>query len=133
MVALLVSVSLPAVAGSIDQYQAAVGQAAVRAEAARLAAAIAEVYAAGEGNVRLVTLEVPLGPGNGLAVGGEDIDGMRVRACCGGTDLAPVYLSDPPVPVVAEGGALTIGPGTSQLRLECVSADGRLVVLAGAV
>lgn len=132
MVALLLAISLPVVAKSIDGYQASVGQAAVRAEASRLAAAIAEVYAAGEGNVRVVTVELPPGPGSRLEVGGEGIEGMCVQGSAGGTDVPPVYLDDPPVRVVATSGTLVVGPGDSQVRLECLRADGRLVVLAGA-
>ena len=123
LVALLISTSLPVVASNMDDYRTAVGAAGVGAEASRLASSISEVHAAGEGNVRIVTVELPRGQDTWIEIGGDGIDAMAVD---------PVSLDDPPVRVIADGGSMIIGDGTSTVRLECIQADGRLVVRAGA-
>jgi len=134
LAALLLSISLPTVVSTIDDYQTSVGKAAATAEASRLAAAVADVYSSGEGNVRIVTVKLPAGQNVGLEVGGEGHLNMSVRGHMGGAPIAPVYISDPPVIIVSEqGGNLTIGPGSSRLRLECLPADGRLVVMVGVI
>ncbi len=132
LVALLISTSLPIVASNMDDFQTAVGAAGVGAEASRLASSISEVHAAGEGNVRIVTVELPRGQDTWIEIGGDGIDAMSVRGFSAGKAVDPVYLEDPPVRVIADGGSMVIGDGTSTVRLECIQADGRLVVRAGA-
>lgn len=130
LVALLISISLPVVASSMDGYRTNVEEAALGAEASRLASSISEVHAAGEGNVRFIDVKVPAGK-LAIEIGGEGVAAMSVRVVADRA-VRTIYLDDPPVRVsTASGGAMTIGESTN-IRLECVRCDNRLVVLAEA-
>lgn len=131
LVALLISLSLPVVASTMDDYRTNVEEAALGAEVSRLASSISEVHAAGEGNVRFITAGVPAGD-VAIEIGGEGIDAMSVRGVVAGHVVRTMYLDDPPVRVITgTGGTMTMGESTS-IRLECIRSDNRLVVLAEA-
>lgn len=132
LVALLISTSLPVVASSIDSYRSAVGEAGMGVEISRLASSISEVYAAGEGNVRMITLELPMGQDSRIEIGGDGIEAMSVRGFAAGRSVRTEYLDDPPIRVIVDGDTMVIGEGTNTIRLECIQADGRLVVKAEA-
>ena len=131
LVALLISLSLPVVASSMDGYRKNVEEAALGAEVSRLASSISEVHAAGEGNVRFITVGVPAGD-VAIEIGGEGVDAMSIRGVVAGCVVRTMYLDDPPARVITgTGGAMTMGESTN-IRLECILNDNRLVVLAEA-
>lgn len=130
LVALLISLSLPVVASAMADYRSSIEEAALGAEVSRLASSISEVHAAGEGNVRFITVEVP--SGLSIEVGGEGIDAMSVRGVMADRVVRTTYLDDPPVRVITTNGEAMIIGGSATIRLESIRHDDRPVVLAEA-
>lgn len=138
LIGLMVSLSLPAVIGSLDSYEESVAKTSLRTSAEELAAAATEVFVAGEGNVRTLTVEFSPSASRGdgrIEVGGplSGAASLGVRCMYGGAVFHTAYMSDPPVRLVTAGGTLSVGPGPTEIALSCVRTDGRLVVLAEVV
>lgn len=67
-----------------------------------------------------------------IEIGGEGVDAMSVRGVVAGRVVCTTYLDDPPARVITgTGGTMTMGESTN-IRLECILSDNRLVVLAEA-
>ena len=131
LVALLISLSLPVVSSAMDDFRTNMEEAALGAEVTRVASSISDVYVAGEGNVRFIDVEVPVGDA-AIEMGGEGIDALSVRAVVADRVVRTAYMDDPPIKVMTlNGGTMSIGESIT-IRLECLRCDGHLVVLAEA-
>lgn len=133
LVALILSLSTPVVISTMERYQGSIGDALLAAEGERLAAAVAEVYSAGEGNIRKVALDLPVdGRDAHLEVGGNGTSAMAIRCCSEGRLVRTIYLTEPPIRMLtSDGSLLSLGPGKVDVVLEAVLTDGKLVVTVG--
>jgi hypothetical protein len=136
IVSLLMSLSAPLVLTSLDSYQDEVGRSALRAEAAKIAAAATEVFTDGPGNVRTVEISVPALMGKmsmALEIGGplNDTSSLSIRCIIDGQVVSTIYMDDPPVRLVTNASLpLSLGAGTALVVLKNQQVDDRTVVYA---
>jgi type II secretory pathway pseudopilin PulG len=135
IVALIVSVSAPAVLGSLESFERSTARTLLLSEAERLAAAAEEVFNSGEGNRRMISVDVP-GNENGLDMSleaGGDPDStasLSIRCLTSGQVTSTVIMDHPTVRMTGPGGGpVTLGSGTHDLSLECQEVDGRTIVI----
>lgn len=135
IMSLLVSMTAPAVMGSLEGYERSLARSEMVSEANRLARMAEEVLSAGEGNRRSITLELPTAMsryGMAMEVGGSIDSTSMYSIRCLEEDLvfSTIVLDDPPVRTITKGGPpLTLDAGTISLMLECARIEGRLCVL----
>ncbi|MBI0584677.1 MAG: hypothetical protein ISF22_10695 [Methanomassiliicoccus sp.] len=135
IMALLVSLTLPVVLGSMESYERTTARTRLAAEAERVGGVIEEVMSAGEGNRRIVTVELPESLAKfsmRLEVGGAigSAESLTVRCLEGGAVFRNIVLEDPPArTTTADGRGMVLEAGMYRLAVECVRADDRAFVL----
>lgn len=135
IMSLLISMTAPAVMGSLEGYERSITRSETVSEANRLAQMIQEVLSAGEGNRRSITVELPIASARyemALELGGgiDNASSYSVRCLEGEGVFATIVLDDPPVRTTTlSGSPLRLDAGTNSLMLECARIDARLIVL----
>lgn len=138
IMSLLISLTAPAIMGSLEGYERSIARSEIVSEANRLARMSEEVLSAGEGNRRSITLELPQASSRyGLAVevggGIDDTSAYSIRCLEEDMVFNAIVSDDPPVRTVTMSGSpLLLEAGTLSLMLECARIDGRLCVVVEA-
>jgi hypothetical protein len=119
LVALLISLTLPAVLASLADLSATSNDRMMARVAEDLARTVEEMASAGPGNVRTFPVPPDLPAGAQIRIGGSDgsAESARVSWCSGGTVLGSRYLNGAAV-LTDDGSTLSLGPGDA-LRLTC--------------
>lgn len=139
IMSLLVSMTAPAVMGSLDGYERSLTCSEMMSEASRLARLTEEVLSAGEGNRRSITMELPTASsryGMIIEVGGgiDNASKYTIRCLEEEKVFSTIVLDDPPVRTITKNGSpLTLDAGTVPLMLECARIEGRLCVVVEAI
>ena len=135
IMSLLISMTAPAVMGSLEGYERSITKSEMASEANRLAQIIQEVLSAGEGNRRSIIVELPTASSRydmALEIGGgiDNASSYSVRCLEGDGVFATVVLDDPPARTTTlNGSPLRLDAGTISLMLECARIDARLIVV----
>ncbi len=135
IMSLLISITAPAVLGSMEGYDRSVARSEVASQAARLAQLIEEVRSDGEGNRREITVTLPEAASKhdlSVELGGNEgnASALTVRCLENGNVFSSIVLDDPPARTVTlSGSPLRLEAGETTLMLECVRNDGRIIVL----
>lgn len=138
IMSLLISLTAPAVMGSLEGYERSIARSEIVSEANRLARLSEEVLSAGEGNRRSITMELPVVSSRyGLAVevggGIDNTSAYSIRCLEEDSVFSVIVIDDPPVRTVTMSGSpLMLEAGTISLMLECARVDGRLCVVVEA-
>jgi hypothetical protein len=134
IMSLLISLTFPVVAGSLDSFERSTARSGLIVEGSRLGSAIEEVMSSGEGNRRIIEVSVPMGAvgrSMRLEIGGplDDPSSLTIRCSSGGLAFHNVILDDPPVRCSGVNGqAVVLEAGQHQLSIECARSGGRPVV-----
>jgi hypothetical protein len=119
VVALLISLTLPAVLSSLGDLTTSANDNRLASVALDLSNVIEEMAQAGPGNVRSMELPTDLPAGTSIRLGGENgsIESRRISWTIGDEEIGSRYLNG--VSVLTEHGKpIALGPGAT-LRLIC--------------
>lgn len=117
LVALLISLTLPAVLSSLGQMTSEVDGNRLAAAAEEIAHIVEEMASDGPGNVRIVRLPVDLSVDGDIMIGGSEgsVESLKLTWSSGGKEMGCRYLNDVAV-ITSEGVPLTLTMGAT-LRL----------------
>jgi hypothetical protein len=114
VVSLVIALSLPLVAGALEDGEASSAGAALRAEAGRISSAVERVHYAGEGAAETVSVRIP--DGCELTVGGEGGAAYSMGMSFRGRDCGRIWMDMPAVRLESDG--LVLGGGDHILMVE---------------
>lgn len=119
VVALLISLTLPAVLSSLGDLTTNANDQRLASVAEDISKVIEEMVRAGPGNVRSIELPADMPAGTSILIGGENgsVESRRISWGIGNEEIGSRYLNG--VKVLTEHGEpIALGPG-SALRLIC--------------
>jgi hypothetical protein len=131
---LVISLTAPVVAGSLDSFDRSTARSSLIVEGSQLGRAIEEVMSSGEGNRRIVDVNVLSGEAKWpmrLEIGGplDDPSSLTIRCTNGDLSFHNIVLHDPPARCCGTNGqAVVLEVGQYKLSIECIPSDGRPVV-----
>lgn len=115
IISVILSVSLPIIADSLDSSRSGMDMTQMESESQRIAGAAASVYYSSEGSGRYLDLEIP--EGCILVLGGKGEESFAIHMYRGSEEIGKYWMEKPMIPF------------KETIRLEgcvyvCISADG---------
>jgi hypothetical protein len=135
IMSLLLSLTVPAVLGSLDSFERSTARTQLQTEAIRLGDLVEEVRSAGEGNRRALSISLPATLSRfsmAMDIGGEvkNASSLSIRCLCDGKVFSTQVLDDPPARMTSPNfTSLRLEAGEHRLVAECRLIDGRLIVI----
>jgi hypothetical protein len=135
IMSLLLSLTVPAVLGSLEGFERSTARSQLQAEAVRVGNLVEEVRSAGEGNRRSMSISLPstlTRYSMAMDIGGEvrNASSLSIRCLSDGKVLSTQVLDDPPARMTSPNlSTLRLEAGEHRLTAECKPVDGRLVVI----
>lgn len=127
-VAIIVLATLtPVIFGMVDTAEESMSTSEAEAEARLLADAVSRAYYGGDGT--MISVQMSLPRGEGLAVGGEGGDSYSIRLLSDGEIRKKILLERPAVPILNDEMVVT---GDCILIVKCCIEDGRYGVRVSA-
>ncbi len=135
IISLLLSLTAPAVLGSMESFERSTARYQIQAEAVRLGNLVEEVRSAGEGNRRSLSILLPPTLSKfsmAMEIGGDvnNASSLSIRCSSEGRVFSTQILDDPPARMVSANlSTLRLEAGEHRLTAECRQVDDRLVVV----
>lgn len=135
IMSLLLSLTAPAILGSLESFERSTARSQLSAEAGRLGALVEEVRSAGEGNRRTLSIALPSTLSKFsmvMEIGGDvrNASSLSIRCSSDGRVFSTLVLDDPPARTTSGNlSTLRLEAGEHRLMAECRSIDGRLAVV----
>lgn len=128
LVALLISLTLPALLSALGQVSSDIGERKLAVIAEDIALTVEEMAAAGPGNVRVVQLPNDIPANMNMVIGGEEgsLASMRLTWSVDGEEVGSRYLNGAIV-LTEAGRSLTLSSG-DEIRLICSKSWGKVMV-----
>ncbi len=114
IISVILAVSLPVIAGSLDSSISGMDRGQMDGESERIAVAAASAYYSSEGGCRYLDIDVP--DGCTMVLGGDGTDSYGIHMYRGSEEVSTHWMEKPMIPFVGE----TVLEGRSTIR---VSAD----------
>ncbi len=135
IMSLLLSLTVPAVLGSMESFERSTARSQLTAEALRLGNLVEEVRSAGEGNRRSLSISLPSSLSKFsmvMEIGGEvrNASSLSIRCSSDGRVFSTQVLDDPPARMTSVSfSTLRLEAGEHRLTAECRLVEGRLAVV----